>query len=66
MRWNTIRVNNPAGDLFDIIEWLKTRPCESDTDPRSLVAAEYIVVATSLPAEDFPAGEVLAAYRLRW
>jgi hypothetical protein len=114
MRWNTIRLNDQAGDLFDIIEWLKTRPCESETheitawaqsgkhqkpiqirliarrktpeaveaarkhlrqqasrkqtktDPRSLVAAEYIVVATSLPAEDFPAGEVLAAYRLRW
>jgi len=35
-------------------------------DPRSLIAAEYIVLATSLPADDFPAGEVLSAYRLRW
>jgi hypothetical protein len=35
-------------------------------DPRSLVAAEFIVLATSLPAEAYPAEEVLAAYRLRW
>ena len=35
-------------------------------DPRSLAAAEFIVLATSLPAEAYPADEVLAAYRLRW
>jgi len=35
-------------------------------DPRSLVAAEFVVVATSLDEEDFPASEVLALYRLRW
>ena len=35
-------------------------------DPRSYVAAEFLVLATSLPVEDFPAGAVLAAYRLRW
>jgi hypothetical protein len=35
-------------------------------DPRSLVAAEFIILATSLPAEHYPADEVLAAYRLRW
>ena len=35
-------------------------------DPRSLIAAEYVVLATSLPEEAFPAGEVLAVYRLRW
>jgi len=34
-------------------------------DPRSLLAAEFIVLATSLQAEAFPAGEILAAYRLR-
>ena len=34
-------------------------------DPRSLVAAEYLVVATSLTAEA-SADEVLAVYRLRW
>jgi Transposase DDE domain len=35
-------------------------------DPRSLVAAEYIILATSLPIEGYPAEEVLAVYRLRW
>lgn len=35
-------------------------------DPRSLIAAEFLIVATSLPAEQYPAEEVLAVYRLRW
>jgi hypothetical protein len=35
-------------------------------DPRSLVAAEFIILGTSLPAEFYPADEVLAVYRLRW
>ena len=35
-------------------------------DPRSLAAAEYIVPATSLPEDEIPAAEVLAARRLRW
>jgi len=35
-------------------------------DERSLLAAEFVVLATSLPAETFPAEEVLAMYRLRW
>lgn len=35
-------------------------------DPRSLLAAEYLILATSLPAAAFPATEVLAVYRLRW
>jgi IS4 transposase len=35
-------------------------------DPRSLEAARYILLLTSLPAETFPASDVLALYRLRW
>ncbi len=35
-------------------------------DPRSLLAAEFIILAASLPAEGYPAEEVLAVYRLRW
>ena len=35
-------------------------------DPRSLVAAEFMIVGTSLPAAGYPADEVLAVYRLRW
>ncbi|MBB2176720.1 hypothetical protein HLH21_12420, partial [Gluconacetobacter johannae] len=34
--------------------------------PQSLIAAQYVVLATSLPKEDCPADEVLAVYRLRW
>jgi hypothetical protein len=37
-----------------------------ELNPRSLVAAEFVVVATSLDQADFPASEVLALYRLRW
>ena len=114
MRWNTIRLVDATGALFDIIAWLKEAASESEVheiaawaqsgelskpmairliarrkppeaiekahkdlrrqasrkqtqlDPRSLVAAEYLVLATSLPGEAFPASEVLAAYRLRW
>jgi hypothetical protein len=34
-------------------------------DPRSIVAAGFMILATSLPA-DIPAREIYAAYRLRW
>jgi hypothetical protein len=39
---------------------------QTKLDPRSLIAAEYLVLATSLSAAAFPAEEVLSAYRLRW
>jgi hypothetical protein len=39
---------------------------QTKVDPRSLIAAEYVILATTLEAEDFPADEVLAVYRLRW
>jgi hypothetical protein len=35
-------------------------------DPRSLVAAEFIILGTSLPADGYPAEQVLAVHRLRW
>ena len=35
-------------------------------DPRSLEAARYILLLTSLPAHTFPASDILALYRLRW
>ncbi len=35
-------------------------------DPRSLEAAKYILLLTSLPATVFPAADILAIYRLRW
>jgi hypothetical protein len=35
-------------------------------DPRSIEAAKYIILLTSLPADTFPTADVLALYRLRW
>ena len=35
-------------------------------DPRSLEAAKYILLLTSLPADAFPPADVLALYRFRW
>lgn len=35
-------------------------------DPRSLEAAGYILLLTSLPSATFPAADVLALYRFRW
>ncbi len=35
-------------------------------DPRSLIAAGFVILATSLPAGPYAAEEVLAVYRLRW
>lgn len=34
--------------------------------PNSLLAAGFMILATSLGARDYPAREVLAVYRLRW
>jgi len=35
-------------------------------DPRSLIAAEYMIVVTSLPKKGYKAKDILAVYRLRW
>jgi len=35
-------------------------------DPRSLEAAKYILLLTSLPAATFPPADILALYRFRW
>ncbi len=35
-------------------------------DPRSLIAAAFMIVATSLPKKGYTATDVLAVYRLRW
>ena len=36
------------------------------SDPRSLEAADYILLLTSLPADVFPAADILTLYRYRW
>jgi Transposase DDE domain len=35
-------------------------------DPRSLEAAKYVLLLTSLPADAFPPADILALYRFRW
>lgn len=35
-------------------------------DPRSLIAAEFMILGTSLPKRGYTAKDILAAYRLRW
>ena len=35
-------------------------------DPRSLIAAEFMILGTSLPKDGYDAADILAAYRLRW
>jgi Transposase DDE domain len=35
-------------------------------DPRTLQAAKYVMLLTSLPADTFPASDVLTLYRFRW
>src|SRR5271163_3831889 len=39
---------------------------QSKLDDRSLTAAGFVMLATSLPEAGFPASEILAVYRLRW
>jgi hypothetical protein len=39
---------------------------QNGLDPRTLIAAGFLILGTSLAAQDYPALEVLAAYRLRW
>lgn len=36
------------------------------SDPRSQLGARYMMIATSLDAETYPAADVLSLYRLRW
>ena len=35
-------------------------------DPRSLIAAEFMILGTSLPKKGYAAKDILAVYRLRW
>jgi hypothetical protein len=35
-------------------------------DPRSLIAAEFMILGTSLPKNGYTAKDILAVYRLRW
>jgi hypothetical protein len=39
---------------------------QTTPEPNSLLAAGFVILATSLPEAAFPAAEVVAVYRLRW
>ncbi len=47
---------------------LRTQASRKQTklDPNSLVAAGFLILGTSLPAQGYSAETILAAYRLRW
>ena len=118
MRWNTIRLVDAQGKIFDLTGWLaglpqtdqaseriydrvvwcqsgrRQTPCpirlvvqrkspealakslqdlhrqasrkQQKLDPRSEIAAGFMILATSLCQTGFPAHEILVAYRLRW
>jgi len=42
------------------------KACKKKLDPRSLEAAKYILLLTSLPADTFSTADVLVLYRFRW
>jgi hypothetical protein len=46
--------------------WKDARKRGKQPDPRSLEAAKYILLLTSLPADIFPLADILALYRFRW
>ena len=62
-----IRRKTPEATAATRKKLLSEASCKQKVlDPRSLVAAEFVILATSLPVEGYPAEEVLAVYRLRW
>ena len=112
--WNALQLTNPAGNSFDLVDYLQCLPLDPNPhevnlrasvgrdepalavrlilqrktpeaaeatrvalrrsavrkgktlDPRSLIAADFMIPATSLPKNGYSAKAVLAAYRLRW
>jgi hypothetical protein len=58
----------PEADTAATIQRLRRQASRKQhrLDPRSEIAAGFVLLATSLPAAGFPAEQVLAAYRLRW
>ena len=52
-------------DLVEQADVILVIGCNS-IDAQSGIAAEYVMLATSLPENAYPASEILALYRLRW
>jgi hypothetical protein len=53
-----------AAELKRLLKDAKKRG--KQPDPRSLEAAKYILLLTSLPADAFPPTDILTLYRFRW
>ena len=62
-----IRRKDPGQEVADQQRLLKAaRKRGKQPDPRSLEAAKYILILTSLPADAFSTADVLTVYRFRW
>ena len=62
-----IRRKDPGQEVADQQRLLKdARKRGKQPDPRSLEAAKYILILTSLPADAFSTSDVLTIYRFRW
>ncbi len=68
LKLRLIILRKPPAQAAATIQQLHARASRKQQriDPRSEVAAHFLILATSLPASDYPADEVLIAYRLRW
>src|SRR5216683_244978 len=59
--WNSLSLRTSSAQPFDLAKRRTRR--SGKPDPRSLIAAQYTIVATSL---DEPAGQIFELYALRW
>ena len=61
-------LRKPAAAAEDTIKKLlaKARKSDRQVDQRSLIAARFMILATSLPTVGYPPDEIMSAYRLRW
>lgn len=68
LKLRLVILRKPATAAEDTLKKLlaKARKQNQQVDPRSLVAARFMILATSLPALGYPPDEVMSAYRLRW
>ncbi len=68
LKLRLVILRKPAAAVEDTLKKLlaKAHKQNQKVDPRSMVAARFMILATSLPALGYPPDEVMSAYRLRW
>lgn len=68
LKLRLVILRKPAEAAEDTIKKLlaKARKRRQQVDPRSLVAARFMILATSLPDLGYPPDEIMSVYRLRW